>query len=183
MKKYSSLNRSLHTSLSLILLFCTSTFLVSCGGSDSTPSSKPSTKGVAVSVPHNLFPLAVDDTSGIIEASIRVDENASIDMRRNGDNFELDTLELDPGEHTVVITFYFTDPDNGVEKATIATYTKTVIIAKGETTSLGIADIDSDTDYETVSFDEDNDGLSNFIELQPGSHRYSDLFCSTRCSS
>ncbi|MBV1881768.1 MAG: BspA family leucine-rich repeat surface protein [Pseudomonadales bacterium] len=170
MKKYSSLNGSLHTSLTLILVFCASIFLSACGGSDNNPSLEPSSKGVAVSVPPSLFPMAMDDLSGMIQATIRVDNDTPTDMRRNGDNFEFDTLELDLGEHTIVITFYFTDTDNGIEKAIVATYTKTVTIVSGQTTSLGITDIDPVTDYETASFDDDSDGLSNFVELQQGSN-------------
>ncbi len=119
--------------------------------------------------------LDLSTTDGNLLVWITIDEGTRIQLTIDSTTSTLSTstvstvstvsasisiTDLSRSIHTLLIEFEFTD---GVDTITLATVTSTVDLSAGDA-SLSFAD----TDYETASYDDDNDGINNLTEIING---------------
>ena len=141
--------------LKLIFSACFILVLSACSSSDDTAA----TTETVTEIPQFIQKLAL--TADDLVAWITIDDGTrtqlTIDLVAGTASR---SITLSRSEHKVLIEFEFT---GGVDPITLATATKTVDLSAGD------ASLSFDgADYDIVSYDDDNDGLSNLYEIING---------------
>ena len=148
--------------LKLIFSACFVLALSACSSDDDTVA----TADTVTEIPQFIQKLALNttDPNASLLAWITIDGDGGTRTQMTIDSVagtSSTSITLSRTIHTVLVEFEFTD---GVDTITLATATKEIDLSAGDA-SLTYAD----TDYETASYDDDNDGISNLNEIIIGS--------------
>lgn len=145
------------------LIFILSALLAGCGGGGSnTPAASSGQGTVSVTLPDSIFHNL--PATGTLGATIAVNGGTPVAMTISSDNTTASaTLNNIPtGDATIAITFTY--DDNFTTPLVVASLEKTITLSTGDNSVSTLA-----TDYITATFDEDNDGISNLVELDKNS--------------
>ena len=152
----------LNSSIKTIFIIAFTIFLNACSSENNT-SATSSTKTVT-QLP--LAALTVPNPSGL-SAHIILDGNAASPIAMTIDNVAgtatANITGLTLASHTVQIVYEYND---GVTTYTLAQSTEHTVDLTSGSATYNIPD----TDYDTASFDQDSDGLSNAMELAAGTN-------------
>jgi len=137
-----------------------------CTQGDSTVTSQPQGGG-GIAVPAALLTLPAGST---LTAYIQVDGGDRQQMTISGSNASISLTGISQGDHTFTVEFEYTAntaPDNPI---ILARASETMEVGSG-TNVLEILE----ADYDTASFDEDGDGVSNLDEVSNGSNPFAGI--------
>jgi len=127
--------------------------------SNESSDNQPTTSVTSViQMPASLLLLPPD---GVLRAYVTVDDGERIEMTISGDIATATIPGLSRTTHDVLITYEFTDSASNT--LTVATAIKTVDLSSGDASIAFV-----ETDYDTASYDNDSDCLSNAEELAAG---------------
>jgi len=137
-----------------------------CTQGDSTVTSQPQGGG-GIAVPAALLTLPAGST---LTAYIQINGGDRQQMTISGNNASISLTGISQGDHTFTVEFEYTAntaPDNPI---ILARASETMEVGSG-TNVLEILE----EDYDTASFDEDGDGVSNLEEVSNGSNPFAGI--------
>jgi len=149
---------------SIFIISLLSLTMLACESGNSNVGTTPTDDKGGVSLPRELKTTLLID--GTLNAYITVDKSARQKMSINGDNAGISLNGLTEGMHTFVIEFEYIVTANPGTPVKLAQVSREINVGAGSNT-LSI----EETDYDT-SYDDDNDGRSNIIELAAGENPF-----------
>jgi len=105
-----------------------------------------------------------------LTAYIRVDDGERQPMTIADDNASIQLTGISQGSHTFIIEFEYISNNSPGNPIILARASKTIDVGPGDN-PLDILE----SDYETDSFDEDGDGVSNLKEISNGSNPFASI--------
>jgi hypothetical protein len=147
-----------------LFLFITAFLLSGCGSeSDSTDAaSSGQDEHVSFQLPKAVFGNKLDQNTGALGATISVDGSSPIPMTISGTTASVTLNNIPAGLTTFTILFTYDLPPYGPLDVALA-YKEIDVTTGNNTVNFQVSD------YDTASFDEDNDGISNIVELDENS--------------
>ncbi len=146
------------------------TFIVvvtsACTQGSSTVTTQQSDGG-GIAVPAALRSLPADST---LTAYIRVDDGERQQMTITDSNASIQLTGISQGSHTFTVEFEYIANSAPGNPIILARASKTIDVGPGDN-PLDILE----SDYETDSFDEDGDGVSNLDEISNGSNPFASI--------
>jgi len=149
---------------SFIFISVLSLTMLACESGNSNVGTIPAEDKGGVSLPRELKTTLLTD--GTLNAYITVDEGTRQKMSINGENAGINLSGLTEGMHTFTIEFEYIVTANPGTPVKLAQVSREMNVGAGSNT-LSI----EETDYDT-SYDDDNDGRSNIIELAAGENPF-----------
>jgi len=137
-------------------------------GSSTVTAQQPDGGGIVV--PAALRSLPADST---LTAYIRVDDGERQPMTIADDNASIQLTGISQGSHTFTVEFEYISSSSPSTPIILARASKTIDVGPGDN-PLDILE----SDYETDSFDEDGDGISNLDEISNGSNPFASIIVS-----
>ncbi len=146
------------TGIAIVISACTQ-------GSSTVTTQQPDGGGIVV--PKALHGLSADNA---LTAYIRVDEGERQQMTIDGGNASIRLTGISQGSHTFTVEFEYLSSSVPGNPIILARASKTIDVKPGDN-PLSILE----ADYETDSFDEDGDGVSNLDEILNGSSPFASI--------
>jgi len=152
------------------LFLLLSAFLLSgCGSeNDSTDTgSSGQDEHVSLQLPKSIFGNKLDQNAGTLKATISVDGGNPIQMTISGTTASVTLTNIPTDLTTFTILFTYDLALSGSDSHVsldIAQASKEINVTTGNNTLNFLV-----SDYDTASFDDDNDGISNIVELDENS--------------
>jgi len=140
-----------------------------CTQGDSTVTSQPQGGG-GIAVPAALLTLPAGST---LTAYIQVDGGDRQQMTISGSNASISLTGISQGDHTFTVEFEYISSSAPGNPIILARAIETMEVGSG-TNVLEILE----EDYDTASFDEDGDGVSNLEEVSNGSNPFAGIIVS-----
>jgi len=134
--------------------------MLACDSGSSNVGTKPTEDKSGVSLPSELKTTLL--TEGTLNAYIIVDDGARQKMTINGDNAGINLSGLTEGMHSFSIEFEYIVTANSNTPLMLARVTQELNVGVGNNT-LSVDEAAYDTSY-----DDDNDGFSNILEISAG---------------
>ncbi len=138
--------------------------LAGCGNQDETAADSQQSSTLSFKISDSLLGSKLDQTAGTLTVRIQVGSGAFQTMTISGDgltaSLTLDNIPVGATDFTIEITYELVP----FGPLVVALGTKTITVVEGGNT-LSFAT----TDFDTASFDEDGDGVSNLVELDENS--------------
>jgi len=145
-----------------LLFFVAILNLAACGSQNKTSTvSSSQTNNVSFIIPDSILASKLDQTAGTLAATVSVSTlngGAPQDMIVSATNATATLSAIPLGDATFTIVFIYDLPPFG--PLVVASASKSITVVAGDN-PISFAT----TDYDTASFDEDGDGLSNLVEL------------------
>jgi hypothetical protein len=147
-----------------LFLFICAYLLSGCGseGDSTRTSSSGQDEHVSFQLPKAVFGNKLDQNTGALSATISVDGGNPTPMTISGTTASATLNNIPAGLTAFTILFTYDLPPYG--PLDIARASKEIDVTTGNNTLNFLV-----SDYDTVSFDEDNDGISNIVELDENS--------------
>jgi len=146
------------TGIAIVISACTQ-------GSSTVTTQQPDGGGIVV--PKALHGLSADNA---LTAYIRVDGGERQQMTIDGGNASIRLTGISQGSHTFTVEFEYLSSSAPGNPIILARASKTIDVKPGDN-PLNILE----ADYETDSFDEDGDGVSNLDEILNGSSPFASI--------
>ena len=134
-----------------------------CGSqSDTSGDSLAEDDNVIFRIPESIMGAKLDQTAGNLTATISVNGGSPMPMTVSATTASTTLDNIPAGETILTIAFtYDRDPFGPL---VVASATKTTTVTEGDN-----AVTFANEDYDTASFDADDDGISNLLELDESS--------------
>ena len=147
----------------LLVVLLVAFILNGCGSqSDTSGDSSLEDDNVSFPIPESIMGAKLDQTAGILTATISVNGGSPVPMTISATTASTTLNNIPAGETTFIIVFtYDLDPFGPL---VVASATKTITVTEGTNTITFASE-----DYDTASFDADDDGISNLLELNESS--------------